>query len=102
MADLALHGAIAGATHNHHLLDLSLKIRHDISFGFKAAPYSPEMRRRAQHQHPALARAVIEGDPSRAAALAAEHFSLTEAMLRELNARVSVRGGAPATGSAAL
>ena len=101
-ADLALHGAIADATHNHYLLDLSLKIRHDISFGFEAAPYSPEARRRAQHQHPALALAVIEGDPARAAALAAEHFSLTEAMLRELNARVSVRGGAPATGSAAL
>ena len=93
MADLALHGAIADATHNHHLLDLSLTIRHDISFGFEAEPYSPEVRRRALHQHPALALAVIEGDPARAAALAAEHFSLTEAMLRELNARVSPRGG---------
>ena len=102
MADLALHGAIAGATHNPHLPGLSLKIRHDISFGFGAEPCSPEVRRRALHQHPALARAVIEGDPARAAALAAEHFSLTEAMLRELNARVSRRGsGTAAPGPAA-
>ena len=95
MADLALHGAIAGATHNHHLLDLSLRIRHDISFGFEAEPYSPEVRRRALHQHPELAQAVIDGDPDRAAGLAAEHFSLTEAMLRELLARVSLRARSP-------
>ncbi len=95
MADLALHGAIAGATHNHHLLDLSLRIRHDISFGFEAEPYSPEVRRRALHQHPELAQAVIDGDPDRAAGLAAEHFSLTEAMLRELHARVSLRARSP-------
>src|SRR5205085_1625 len=74
MADLALHQAIAGAAHNPHLLKLSLSIRHDISFGFEAEPYSPEVRARALHQHPQLAQAVIDGDPGRAAALAAEHF----------------------------
>jgi DNA-binding FadR family transcriptional regulator len=94
MADLALHQAIAGAAHNPHLLKLSLSIRHDISFGFEAEPYSPEVRARALHQHPQLAQAVIDGDPGRAAALAAEHFSLTESMLRELHARVSVRSEA--------
>jgi DNA-binding FadR family transcriptional regulator len=91
MADLALHRAIASATHNPHLLNLSLTIRHDISFGFEAEPYSPEVRRRALHQHPRLAQAVIDGDPDQAAALAADHFSLTESMLRELHARVGVR-----------
>jgi GntR family transcriptional regulator, transcriptional repressor for pyruvate dehydrogenase complex len=91
MADLALHRAIASAAHNPHLLNLSLSIRHDISFGFEAEPYSPEVRRRALHQHPLLAGAVIDGDPDQSASLAAEHFSLTESMLRELHARVSVR-----------
>jgi len=91
LADLALHRAIATATQNPHLRDLSLSVRHDISFGFEAEPYSPEVRRRALHQHPELAQAVIDGNPERAAELAAEHFSLTESMLRELHARVILR-----------
>jgi DNA-binding FadR family transcriptional regulator len=99
LADLALHRAIATATQNPHLRDLSLSVRHDISFGFEAEPYSPEVRRRALHQHPELAQAVIDGNPERAAELAAEHFSLTESMLRELHARVILRargsGSAP-------
>jgi len=99
LADLALHRAIATATQNPHLRDLSLSVRHDISFGFEAEPYSPEVRRRALHQHPELAEAVIDGNPERAAELAAEHFSLTESMLRELHARVILRargsGSAP-------
>jgi GntR family transcriptional regulator, transcriptional repressor for pyruvate dehydrogenase complex len=94
MADLALHRAIADATHNPRLLNLSMSIRHDISFGFEAEPYSPEVRRRALHQHPELAQAVIEGNPDQAAELAADHFSLTESMLRELHARVMLRGPA--------
>ena len=65
MADLALHRAIADATHNQHLTNLSLSIRHDISFGFEAEPYSPEVRGRALHQHPVLAQAVIDGNPIR-------------------------------------
>ncbi len=95
MADLALHRAVADATHNPHLTSLSLSIRHDISFGFEAEPYSPEVRGRALHQHPVLAQAVIDGNPDQAAALAAEHFSLTESMLRELHARVMLRAGPP-------
>jgi GntR family transcriptional regulator, transcriptional repressor for pyruvate dehydrogenase complex len=95
MADLALHRAIAEATHNPHLTSLSLSIRHDISFGFEAEPYSPEVRGRALAQHPVLAQAVIDGNPGQAAALAAEHFSLTESMLRELHARVMLRAGTP-------
>ena len=42
---------------------------------------------------PGLAQAVIDGNPDQAAALAAEHFSLTESMLRELHARVMLRAG---------
>jgi len=95
LADLALHRAIAAATQNPHLRELSLSIRHDISFGSEAEPYSPGVRRRALHQHPELAQAVIDGNPERAAALAAEHFSLTESMLRELHARVILRSHGP-------
>jgi len=95
LADRDLHGAIAQATHNSHLSDLSMRIRHDISFGFEAEPYTPEARNRALHQHPLLAAAVIDGDPDDAAPLAGEHFLLSESMLRELHARVLLRAGHP-------
>ena len=42
-------------------------------------------------QHPELAEAVIAGDQDRRGQLAAEHFSLTEDMLTELHARISLR-----------
>ncbi|HEX4704708.1 MAG TPA: FCD domain-containing protein [Pseudonocardiaceae bacterium] len=87
-ADLEVHQAIAVATRNPHLVDLSLRIRHDVSLGFEAEPYSAPVRERALHQHPQLADAVIEHQPQRAARLAAEHFSLTEQTLRDLHDRV--------------
>jgi GntR family transcriptional repressor for pyruvate dehydrogenase complex len=83
-ADLALHTAIAAAAGNPLLVDLSLRIRHEVSLGSDAEPYSPRARRRALVQHPALVQAVVDGDPTTAAALADEHFSLTEEMLRDL------------------
>ena len=93
LADLALHQAIAAATHNRHLLELSARTRRDVSLGFDAEPSSPEGRNRALRQHPILAEAVIAASPDRAAQLAAEHFSLTEKMLRELHARIRLRSG---------
>ncbi len=90
-ADLAVHEAIATATHNEHLRELSLRTRADISLGFGAEPYSPAVRARALHQHPLLAAAVIEGSPEVAAAHAAEHFTLTETKLRELHDLVESR-----------
>lgn len=91
LADHALHQAIARATHNVRLVELSAQIRREVSLGFEAEPYTPEVRRRALHQHPSLASAVIDGDSATAARLAAEHFSLTEDMLRELHARIRLR-----------
>jgi len=91
MADHALHQAIAAAAHNRHLVELSARIRREVSLGFDAEPYSPEVRHRAIRQHPALAEAVIAGSPDLAAQAAAEHFSLTENMLRELHARIGLR-----------
>jgi DNA-binding FadR family transcriptional regulator len=93
LADHALHLAIAKATHNDRLVELSASIRREVSLGFDAEPYSPQVRQLAIKQHPTLADAVIAGDADRAAALAAEHFSLTEDMLRELHARIRVRTG---------
>jgi DNA-binding FadR family transcriptional regulator len=93
LADHALHQSIARATHNSRLVELSARIRREVSFGFDAEPYTAEVRRRAMHQHPLLAEAVIDGQPGAAAELAASHFSLTEDMLRELHARIRIRHG---------
>jgi GntR family transcriptional regulator, transcriptional repressor for pyruvate dehydrogenase complex len=96
LADAALHQAIASASHNARLAGLSASIRREVSLGFDAEPYTPQVRQRAVRQHPELAQAVIDGDADRAADLAEEHFSLTEAMLTELHARIRVRsGGSP-------
>ncbi len=91
LADNAMHQAIARAAHNARLVSLSLRIRREVSFGFDAEPYSPEVRKRALHQHPELAQAVIDGDAETAARVAAQHFSLTEDLLRELHARIRLR-----------
>jgi GntR family transcriptional repressor for pyruvate dehydrogenase complex len=91
LADHALHQAIARATHNARLVDLSARIRRDVSLGFDAEPYTAELRDRALRQHPRLADAVIAGNPVLAGDCAASHFSLTENMLTELHARISIR-----------
>jgi GntR family transcriptional regulator, transcriptional repressor for pyruvate dehydrogenase complex len=91
LADQALHQAIAKATHNARLVELQARARRDISLGFDVEPYTPQLRHRALRQHPALAEAVIAGEPDAAARIAAEHFSMTEDMLRGLHARIKVR-----------
>lgn len=91
LADHALHQAIARATHNARLVDLSARIRREVSLGFDAEPYTAEVRHRALHQHPRLADAVIAGNPVLAGDCAASHFSLTENMLTELHARINLR-----------
>jgi GntR family transcriptional regulator, transcriptional repressor for pyruvate dehydrogenase complex len=93
LADHALHQAIARATHNPRLAELSARIRREVGLGFDAEPYTPHMRRRALRQHPRLAEAVIAGEPDRAARLADSHFSLTDDMLTELRARLHMRTG---------
>jgi DNA-binding FadR family transcriptional regulator len=93
LADHGLHQAIARATHNDRLAELSASIRREVSLGFDAEPYTPQVRKLALGQHPPLADAVIAGNADRAADIAAEHFSLTEDVLRELHARIHVRSG---------
>jgi GntR family transcriptional regulator, transcriptional repressor for pyruvate dehydrogenase complex len=93
IADHALHQAIARATHNERLADLSARIRREVGLGFDAEPYTPQMRQRALRQHPALADAVIAGNPAQAAKQATSHFSLTEGALAEVRARLTLRIG---------
>lgn len=88
VADLELHQTIAAATQNSQLVDLSLKIRRDVSLGFEAEPYNPDVRARAIPQHAALAQAILDRDIELAPRLAAEHFALTAETLRALHARV--------------
>lgn len=87
-ADQWLHTAIAAATQNAYLTQLSQQIRARISLGFQAEPYSKEIRRRAIGQHRDLVAAVVDGEEDLAATLATKHFRLTESAMRELLQRV--------------
>jgi DNA-binding FadR family transcriptional regulator len=83
-ADQALHSAIAAATRNPFLANLSGDIRSQVSLGFQAEPYSPQLRETALEQHANLVDAVLERRAADAQEIAAEHFGLTERALREL------------------
>lgn len=89
-ADAALHAAIADATHNSYLAALSRQIRAQVSLGFGAEPYTDAIRRQAIVDHRALVEAIAAQDAEGAAAIAGEHFLLTEGALRRLASRVEV------------
>jgi GntR family transcriptional regulator, transcriptional repressor for pyruvate dehydrogenase complex len=86
-ADQALHLAIASATGNRHLVELSQEIRARVSLGFQAEPYSVAIRAIAKVQHDRLVEAILERRADDAGAIAREHFSLTETALREVLVR---------------
>lgn len=86
-ADSALHHAIAEATQNSILVDLSLDLRTRISLNLGAEPYTDEVRQTAICQHEALVTAITEGDGAEAANVAATHFTLSEGLIRALVAR---------------
>jgi GntR family transcriptional regulator, transcriptional repressor for pyruvate dehydrogenase complex len=80
-ADRALHKAIARAAHNRFWYDLSLQLHYQVNQGIGTEPFSQELRRRGEEQHPLLAAAVVAGDVERSGELAARHFALnTEAI----------------------
>jgi GntR family transcriptional regulator, transcriptional repressor for pyruvate dehydrogenase complex len=83
-ADQALHSAIATATKNPFLANLSGEIRSQVSLGFQAEPYSQQLRETALEQHANLVDAVLERRAADAQQIAADHFALTERALREL------------------
>jgi DNA-binding FadR family transcriptional regulator len=87
LADLQFHRAVAAATRNPQLAELSLRLRHEVSLGFEAEPYNPEVRAKAVTQHAEIAQAVVDGRADDAARLAGIHFSLTADVLRSLHQR---------------
>jgi GntR family transcriptional repressor for pyruvate dehydrogenase complex len=89
LADIEVHQSIAAATHNSQLAELSLRLQQEVALGFHGEPYTSRVRERAVAQHAGLARAVIERRADEAAALAREHFRLTEELLRELHDRTT-------------
>jgi DNA-binding FadR family transcriptional regulator len=93
-ADQALHEAVAGATQNPYLANLSSLIRGELSLGFGAEPYSAAIRAKAVKDHTKLARAVADRDPAAAARVAGTHFRLTERTVRDLMTRIN-EGGPP-------
>jgi GntR family transcriptional repressor for pyruvate dehydrogenase complex len=84
-ADAEVHAAIGQATQNPYLAGLSLRIREQISLGFQAEPYTDEIRQTAIEQHQQLLAAIAARDGDAAAAVADEHFLLTERALRDLH-----------------
>lgn len=92
-ADQALHAAIAHAAHNRFWSELSTQLRYQVTQGLGAEPFSAELRRRGEEQHPVLAQAVIAGDVDRAGALAAEHFALTSDAIERLLVSVTREQG---------
>jgi len=87
-ADQAVHAAIATASRNPYLANLSAQVRREVSLGFGAEPYSEKIRAAAIKDHTRLAEAVIAGDQTAAARVASRHFRLTETVLRDLVSRV--------------
>ncbi|WP_341951987.1 FCD domain-containing protein [Salinibacterium sp. TMP30] len=83
-ADSSLHLAIAQATHNAMLVEISVSFRTRVSLNLGAEPYTDEVRRKAITQHQELVSAVTEGRPDEAADIAARHFTLSEDLIRSL------------------
>jgi GntR family transcriptional regulator, transcriptional repressor for pyruvate dehydrogenase complex len=83
-ADRALHEAIAQAAHNRFWYDLSLQLHVQVNQGLGTEPFSAELRRRGEEQHPPLASAVIDGHIEHAGELAARHFALNTEVIRQL------------------
>ena len=83
-ADGSLHLAIAKATHNAILVDMSIDFRTRISLNLGAEPYTDEVRQIAIVQHQELVAAVAQGHAEEASDIAARHFALSENLFREL------------------
>jgi DNA-binding FadR family transcriptional regulator len=90
-ADTSLHLAIAEATHNPILKQLSVDLRAKITFNLGAEPYTDEVRRIAIDQHRDLVAAIAERREHDAADVAAHHFVLSENLMRELVSRAADR-----------
>lgn len=84
LADYALHHAIATATKNPILIETSIELRARISLNLGAEPYTDEVRCKAVEQHRQLVEAVTGRRAEEAANVAADHFTLSEGLIRRL------------------
>ena len=105
LADYALHHAIASATKNPILVETSVELRARISLNLGAEPYTDEVRLKAVEQHRQLVEAVTGHRGEEAAGIAADHFTLSERLIRSLVQRAEVgnqprSGGSVPTGDA--
>ncbi len=90
-ADYALHHAIASATRNPILVEMSVDLRARIGLNLGAEPYTNEVRLKAIEQHQQLVVAVTTGRDDEAADLAADHFTLSESLIRRLVQRAETQ-----------
>jgi GntR family transcriptional repressor for pyruvate dehydrogenase complex len=100
-ADRALHEAIARAAHNRFWYDLSMQLHCQVNQGLGTEPFSADLRRRGEEQHPPLAAAVIAGDIDLAGNLAGRHFALNTEAVRQLLESVSRENAATAAAEGA-
>jgi GntR family transcriptional regulator, transcriptional repressor for pyruvate dehydrogenase complex len=101
-ADRALHEAIARAAHNRFWYDLSLQLHFQVNQGLGTEPFSAQLRRRGEEQHPPLAGAVISGDIELAGELAARHFALNTEAIGQLLESVTREAAGPKAGTNGL
>ncbi|MGB3827849.1 MAG: FCD domain-containing protein [Ornithinimicrobium sp.] len=92
IADYALHHAIAMATQNPILVATSVELRTRISLNLHAEPYNDEVRQKAIEQHRQLVEAVTGHRAEAAANIAADHFALSEGLIRRLVERAKTEG----------
>lgn len=92
IADQQVHAAIARATGNSLIAAVSSQLRLMVSLNLGAEPYTSEARATAKDQHAELVDAVEAGDEDAAAAIAYDHFMITDRLLRSLVAKVTKEG----------
>ena len=95
-ADAGLHLAIAKATHNPILVEMSVDFRTRISLNLGAEPYTDEARRIAIGQHRELVSAIAAGHLEEAGEIATNHFKLSENLFRALVERAANEDNAEA------
>lgn len=100
LADYALHHAIAAATQNSILVETSVELRARISLNLGAEPYTDDVRRKAVEQHRQLVDAVTHHRAAEAADIAADHFTLSEGIIRGLVQRARVADEGTTSGDA--
>ena len=80
--DAELHAAVCAAAHNSQLTALSRQLLARVNLGLVWEPFTRADYDRALPQHVGLVEAVLTSDAERAAAIAHEHFAITEDRVR--------------------